>query len=193
MLAACSTDTETTKSAAAAATPPAAQKKVDASLAAAAEAATITASEPLTAQLQRQFARELRILNDNNMKRETIKNAEGSMWYCQGVYNEDQPGKPAIVIFLHGIGERGNENLASIRLAVPDIVKQIKAAKQKVVLIAPECPSNQTWAPLHRGGAGAKLTEKPAQALGMVPILIQKKIKEFDADPDRVPMRHMMP
>ncbi len=186
VLAACSTDTETTKSAAAAATLPVTEKKVDASLAAAAEAATITPSEPLTEQLQRQFARELRILNDNNMKRETIKNAEGSMWYCQGVYNEDQPGKPAIVIFLHGIGERGNENLASIRLAVPDIVKQIKAAKQKVVLIAPECPSNQLWAPLHRGGTGAKLTEKPAQALGMVPILIQKKIKEFDADPDRV-------
>ena len=162
------------------------QKNAAASLAAAAEAATISPSEALTPQLQQQFARELRILNDNNMKRETIKNADGSMWYCQGVYNEDQPGKPAIVIFLHGIGERGNENLASIRLAVPDIVKQIKDAKQKVILIAPECPSNQTWAPLHRGGAGAKLTEKPAQALGMVPILIQKKIKEFDADPDRV-------
>ena len=162
------------------------QKNAAASLAAAAEAATISPSEALTPQIQQQFARELRILNDNNMKRETIKNADGSMWYCQGVYNEDQPGKPAIVIFLHGIGERGNENLASIRLAVPDIVRQIKAAKQKVILIAPECPSNQTWAPLHRGGAGAKLTEKPAQALGMVPILIQKKIKEFDADPDRV-------
>ena len=161
-------------------------KPADPALVAAADAAVITESEALSAQVQQQFARELRILNDNNMKRETIKDADGSMWYCQGVYNEDQPGKPAIVVFLHGIGERGNENLASIRLAVPDIVKQIKDAKQKVILLAPECPSNQLWAPLHRGGAQAKLTEKPAQALGLVPVLIQKKIKEFDADPDRV-------
>ena len=161
-------------------------KPADPALVAAADAAAITESEALTPQLQQQFAREVRILNDNNMKRETIKDADGSMWYCQGVYNEDLPGKPAIVVFLHGIGERGNENLASIRLAVPDIVKQIKDAKQKVILLAPECPSNQLWAPLHRGGAQAKLTEKPAQALGLVPVLIQKKIKEFDADPDRI-------
>ena len=187
VLAACSTESASKSEAQSAAAPEkAAVKPANSALAAAAEAAVITPSDPLTPQLEQQFARELRILKDNNMKRETIKDADGSMWYCQGVYNEDQPGKPAIVVFLHGIGERGDENLASIRLAVPDIVKQIKDAKQKVILLAPECPSNQLWAPLHRGGAGAKLTEKPAQALGLVPVLIQKKIKEFNADPDRV-------
>ena len=161
-------------------------KLADPALAAAADAAVITGSEAPSAQIQRQFARELQILNDNNMKQETITNEEGVLRYCQGVYNEDQPGKPAILVFLHGIGERGSENLANIRLAVPDIVKQIKAAKQKVVLLAPQCPGDQLWATRHRGGAEAKLAEKPRQALGMVPILIQKKIREFDADPDRV-------
>ena len=161
-------------------------KPADPVLVASADAAVITECEAPSAQIQRQFARELRILNDNNMKRETITNGEGSLRYCQGVYNEDQPGKPAILVFLHGIGERGSENLANIRLAVPDIVKQIKAAKQKVVLLVPQCPGDQLWATRHRGGAEAKLAEKPRPALGMVPILIRKKIKEFDADPDRV-------
>ncbi|MBR2963932.1 MAG: dienelactone hydrolase family protein, partial [Lentisphaeria bacterium] len=161
-------------------------KPADPALVAAAEAAVITPTEAPSPQIVQRFANELRILDETGMMRETIKDADGSMWYCQGIYNEDQPGKPAILVFLHGIGERGDENLASIRLAVPDIVKQIMAAKQKVILLAPECPSSQLWAPLHRGGAGAKLTEKPAQALGLVPVLIQKKIKEFNADPDRV-------
>ncbi len=161
-------------------------KPADPALVAAAEAAVITPTEAPSPQIVQRFANELRILDETGMMRETIKDADGSMWYCQGIYNEDQPGKPAILVFLHGIGERGDENLASIRLAVPDIVKQIKDAKQKVILLAPECPSSQLWAPLHRGGAGAKLTEKPAQALGLVPVLIQKKIKEFNADPDRV-------
>ena len=163
-----------------------ASRRPDPALVAAADTAVITESEPLSAQLQQQFARELRILSDNNMKRETIRNDEGSLWYCQGVYNEDQSGKPAILVFLHGIGERGSENLANIRLAVPEIVKQIKAANQKVVLLAPQCPADQLWSTRHRGGAEAKLTEKPRPALGMVPVLIQKKIQEFDADPDRV-------
>ena len=174
-LAACSTGYES------------ASRQPDPALVVASDAAIITESELVPEHLQRQFARELRILNDNNMKRETIRNEEGGiLQYCQGVYNEDLPGKPAILVFLHGIGERGSENLANIRLAVPEIVKQIKAAGQKVVLLAPQCPADQLWSTRHRGGAEAKLTEKPRPALGMVPILIQKKIREFDADPDRV-------
>ena len=161
-------------------------RQPDPSLVAAADAAVVTEDEPVPERLQRQFAGELRILSENNMKRETIRNEEGSLRYCQGVYNEDLPGKPAILVFLHGIGERGSENLASIRLAVPEIVKQIKAAKQKVVLLAPQCPGDQLWATRHRGGPEARMTEKPKPAIGMVPILIQKKIREFDADPDRV-------
>ena len=161
-------------------------RQPDPALVAAADASVVTESEPVPERLQRQFARELRLLNENNMTRETITNEEGRLWYCQGVYNEDQPGKPAILVFLHGIGERGSENLASIRLAVPEIVKQIKASGQKVILLAPQCPGDQLWSTRHRGGAEAKLTEKPRPALGMVPVLIQKKIREFDADPDRV-------
>ena len=158
----------------------------DPALIAAADAAVITECEPVPESLRRQFAGELRILNENGMTRETIRNEEGALWYCQGVYNEDLPGKPAILVFLHGIGERGSENLANIRLAVPEIVRQIKAAKQKVVLLAPQCPADQLWSTRHRGGPEAKLTEKPRPALGMVPVLIRKKIQEFDADSDRV-------
>lgn len=160
--------------------------KADPVLVAAADAAVITECEPVSEQIWRQFARELRILDENGMTRETISNSDGILRYCQGVYNEDQPGKPAILVFLHGIGERGDDNLACIRLAVPDIVKQIMVARQKVVLLVPQCPGDQLWSTRHFGGPEAKLTEKPRPALGMVPVLIQKKIKEFDADPDRI-------
>ena len=153
VLAACSTESASKSEAQSAAAPEkAAVKPANSALAAAAEAAVITPSDPLTPQLEQQFARELRILKDNNMKRETIKDADGSMWYCQGVYNEDQPGKPAILIFLHGIGERGDNNLAQNELGVSDIVKNIRDQKQKVVLITCQCPSSELWAPLHRGG-----------------------------------------
>ena len=91
VLAVCSTESASAADEPSTATPGnAAVKPASAALAAAAEAAVITPSEPLTEQIQRQFANELRILNDNNMKRETIKDADGSMWYCQGVYNEDR-------------------------------------------------------------------------------------------------------
>ena len=148
--------------------------------------AVISPMEEPSAQIQQQFANELRTLKSLEMKQEVLTNCDGELRYCQGVYNEDQPGKFAILVFLHGFGERGEENLAQLRLGLPEIVKQMREDKRKVIVLAPECPSNQVWAPLHRGGAMGDLMEKPYQALGMIPVLIKKKIEEFKADEKRV-------
>ena len=148
--------------------------------------AVISPMEEPSEQTQQRFANEIRTLNDLEMKQEVLTNCNGELRYCQGVYNADEPGKFAILVFLHGFGERGEENLAQLRLALPEIVKQMREDKRKVIVLAPECPPDQVWAPLHRGGAMGDLMEEPYQALGMVPVLIEKKIKEFDADKDRV-------
>ena len=79
-----------------------ASRPPDPALVAAADAAVVTPNEPVPERLQRRFANELRILNENNMTRETITNGNGSLGYCQGVYNEDQPGRPAILVFQIG-------------------------------------------------------------------------------------------
>ena len=143
------------------------------------ESAVISPMEEPSAQIQQSFANEIRTLNALEMKQEVLTNCNGVLRYCQGVYNEDQPGKFAILVFLHGFGERGEENLAQLRLGLPEIVKQMREDKRKVIVLAPECPSDQVWAPLHRGGAMGDLMEEPYQALGMVPVLIEKKIEEF--------------
>jgi len=102
------------------------------------------------------------------------------------LYNKDEKGKPAILIFLHGIGERGDDNLAQNRLAVTEIVKNIRDNKRKVLLITCQCPSSELWAPLHRGGAAAALQPLPSKCTGLIPDLAEAKVKEIDADPDRV-------
>jgi poly(3-hydroxybutyrate) depolymerase len=150
------------------------------------KSAVISPMEEPSEQIQQRFANEIRTLNELEMKQEVLTNCNGVLRYCQGVYNEDQPGKFAVLVFLHGFGERGEENLAQLRLGLPEIVKQIRDGKYKVIVLAPECPSDQVWAPLHRGGAMGDLMEEPYQALGMVPVLIQKKIEEFKADKKRV-------
>ena len=150
------------------------------------KSAVISPMEEPSAQIQQRFANEIRTLNALEMKQEVLTNDNGVLRYCQGVYNEDEPGEFAILVFLHGFGERGEENLAQLRLALPEIVRQMREGKRKVIVLAPECPSDQVWAPLHRGGAMGDLMEEPYQALGMIPVLIKKKIEEFEADKDRV-------
>ena len=150
------------------------------------ESAVISPMEEPSEQNQQRFANQIRLLEDLEMKQEMLKNCNGELRYCQGVYNADEPGKFAILVFLHGFGERGDDNLAHLAVGLPEIVKQMREGKRKVVVLAPQCPPDQVWAPLHRGGAMGDLMEEPYQALGMVPVLIQKKIEEFKADKDRV-------
>jgi predicted peptidase len=132
------------------------------------------------------FAREKKLQKDLELEQQVFRKGEDKLNYNQHLYNRDEKGKPAILIFLHGIGERGDDNLAQNRLAVTEIVKNIRDNKRKVLLITCQCPSSELWAPLHRGGAAAALQPLPSKCTGLIPDLVEAKIKEIDADPDRV-------
>ncbi len=147
---------------------------------------TITTAEAPSAEIQQKFRNEYGILKRLDMVQQNFVNKDGDIHYCQGVYNADKPGKFAILVFLHGGGEGGNENLAQIRLAVSEIVKHMRDGGRKVIVLAPQCPDGEIWAQLHRGGEMAEMREKPFKTVGMIPALIKAKIKEFDADADRV-------
>ena len=71
--------------------------------------AVISPMEEPSEQVRQKFANELRTLESLEMKQEVLKNCNGELRYCQGVYNADEPGKFAILVFLHGFGERGEE------------------------------------------------------------------------------------
>ena len=137
-------------------------------------------------QQQSQTEKWQKILKETELEQKPFTKGEDKLNICQHLYNKDQAGKPAILVFLHGIGERGDNNLAQNELGVSDIVKNIRDQKQKVVLITCQCPSSELWAPLHRGGSGAALQPLPSKSTGLIPDMIEAKIKEFDADPDRV-------
>lgn len=52
--------------------------------------------------------------------------------------------KSPVILFLHGAGERGDDNLAQIRVGIaPAIVKQQDSFPFVVVL--PQCPKNRWW------------------------------------------------
>ena len=150
------------------------------------ESAVIAPMEEPSEETAQRFANQKRLLEDFEMTQEVLTNCNGELRYCQGVYNADLEGKFAILVFLHGFGERGEDNFAQLAIGLPEIVKQMRDGGRKVIVLAPQCPSDQVWAPLHRGGAMGDLMEEPYQALGMIPVLIEKKIDEFNADKKRV-------
>lgn len=89
-----------------------------------------------------------------------------------------------LVIFLHGAGERGNDNEKQLVHGVPQFVKNID--KYPCFLIAPQCPAEQKWVEVDWSAATHTQPEKPGDAGRMVLEVIDKAMKELPIDSKRV-------
>jgi len=78
--------------------------------------------------------------------------------------------KSPVILFLHGAGERGDDNLAQTKTGIgPAIVRQRETFPFIVVL--PQCPKSRWW------------TENDMQSLALS--ALAQTMKEFNGDPTR--------
>jgi predicted peptidase len=62
------------------------------------------------------------------------------------VVNGDYEARLPFILFLHGAGERGNDNLAQTKVGLPILMETLKSAGlEHYVLWAPQCPGNHRW------------------------------------------------
>jgi len=96
----------------------------------------------------------------------SIEKTLGYLLYTPKEYETDAAKKWPLVVFLHGIGERGN-NLDAVKRHGPP--KLIAAGKEFPFLVAsPQCPPDRWWEP------------------DALLILIQDLEKNYRIDPDRI-------
>ena len=113
----------------------------------------------------------------------------GTLLYRQRV-TPDLPkdAKVPLVIFLHGIGERGDDNAAQLKHGVSDVIK-FADANGGAIIIVPQCPAEDDakWvsviepkAPVHT------MPAEPSPPMKLLLALINEKIGKMPVDPDRV-------
>lgn len=90
---------------------------------------------------------------------------------------EDKKTYP-LVIFLHGAGERGDDNAAQLKHGVAEFAKAATRKKHPCYLIAPQCPPKTGWAPFGK--------TKAAPAGALVVELVEKLCKELPIDKKRI-------
>jgi len=88
--------------------------------------------------------------NDNAWKRllskETYVNVQGVLPYRLYVPDSIIPGqKPAFVLFLHGAGERGDDNELQLLHGVKEFMSEDIRTEYYFILIAPQCPESARW------------------------------------------------
>ncbi|NNC87386.1 MAG: prolyl oligopeptidase family serine peptidase [Akkermansiaceae bacterium] len=59
-------------------------------------------------------------------------------------------GRVPLILFLHGAGERGDDNAAPLKHGIEDILDWCEETKNPAVVLVPQCPREKSWASLDR-------------------------------------------
>ncbi|MDR2863140.1 MAG: prolyl oligopeptidase family serine peptidase, partial [Puniceicoccales bacterium] len=93
-----------------------------------------------------------------------------------------EPGKKyPIVLFLHGMGERGDDNARQVRNGVERLALPELRSKYPCFVIVPQCPGNSFW-----GLAPERGNVVPNQPLNAAFALIDETLKKQPTDKQRV-------
>lgn len=107
--------------------------------------------------------------------------------FLQPVRNETIEKYP-LVVFLHGAGERGNDNNAQLTHIAPIFLQDSIRKKYPSYVLFPQCPENKTWSPVDVVN-GEWLPLENAEATGPMKRLItiiDEFIETHDVDTNRI-------
>ena len=104
-------------------------------------------------------------------------------------YPKADKQKLPLFIFLHGAGERGNDNSAQLVHIAPTLTNPQNSKKYPAILLFPQCPTDGYWAPVNISEDGAWSPDGSAEAtpsMQRVIELIESMMMNPSVDTDRI-------
>ncbi|UZR94282.1 prolyl oligopeptidase family serine peptidase [Chondrinema litorale] len=100
----------------------------------------------------------------------------------------DADKKYPLVIFLHGSGERGEDNSSQLKNAASVFLDEEIREKYPAFVLAPQCPENDRWSLHHEGDITEKyfLSEEPSETMKLLMELIQSTQESYNIDEKRL-------
>ncbi len=105
------------------------------------------------------------------------------------LYPDYNPGRSLpLVVFLHGSGERGNDNDAQLKWGVREFAREQMMMQYPAFIIAPQCPDDMRWSNNEEDTVNMILTLKPepSQPMKMTIELIHQLIRDLPIDTNRI-------
>ncbi|MGN6136555.1 MAG: prolyl oligopeptidase family serine peptidase [Aureliella sp.] len=98
----------------------------------------------------------------------------------------DAERKYPLVIFLHGAGERGSDNVAQLKHGMAEFCKAKWRDKYPCYVLAPQCPEGQKWSDVDWSAPHSELPAKTSQSMQLVFDLVDTMIKDAAVNDNRV-------
>jgi predicted peptidase len=100
--------------------------------------------------------------------------------------NYDSLKKYPLVLFLHGAGERGDDNQAQLKWGCEEFASDANRSQHPCFVVVPQCPEGEQWVDVPWSSDSHAMPEKPTAALRRSLELIESLQREFSIDPDRL-------
>lgn len=96
--------------------------------------------------------------------------------------------KYPLILFLHGAGERGNDNRSQLKWGVMNFATDEMMSLHPAFVIAPQCPENQWWSNFDhdKSSSSLKLKQEPSKPMRLVIDLVQHLKEDLPVDADRI-------
>ena len=94
--------------------------------------------------------------------------------------------KLPLVLFFHGAGERGTDNVSQLTHGVPSLLDYVLKFRGRAVILAPQCPEEDLWADVVWGDPSHLMAENPTASMGAVIELLSQIISDYSIDAERV-------
>jgi predicted peptidase len=125
----------------------------------------------------------------NNFRPQFYSNGKGDTLYYQQLNPDANPKRRyPLLVFLHGSGERGSDNIAQLKWGVMNFASEQNMLKYPAVIIAPQCPANAGWTGpgTSRSAITAPLDPTPTKPMELLLALIKKLKADGQIDSSRI-------
>jgi predicted peptidase len=100
--------------------------------------------------------------------------------------NYDPKAKYPLVVFLHGAGERGDDNQKQLVHGVPEFLTKENREKYPCFLVAPQCPEGAKWVEVDWSADSHVMPKESSEPLRLTFGLIDALQKDYSIDPKRI-------
>lgn len=130
----------------------------------------------------------LTIAQPSRFSFEKYINKGDTLNYRQLFPDSDTLRKYPLVVFLHGSGERGNDNDAQLKWGVMNFATDQMMIMHPAFVIAPQCPANMTWANYSnaKNRTEMSLQPSPSKPMELLIALIHELVKKNRIDTNRI-------
>lgn len=94
--------------------------------------------------------------------------------------------KYPLVIFLHGAGERGEDNQAQLKHGVKNFASAENRSKYPCFMVVPQCPTGEKWSNVDWSAKSSKQPAEASQPMQMTVAIVKSMIDSSGVDRTRI-------